>query len=101
MTDFTLIDGVYLMIVAMATVFLILGILTVLLTLVGKVVNKYLPTPAKVPVNAPLVVSVPVEQTDEKTLSPEKVALIMSIIFEQRAQENKIKSEARANEEPI
>lgn len=90
MTEFTLIDGVYLMVVAMATVFLILGSLNGLLIIIGKLVDKYLPAPAKTPVAAP-VASTPMSQTDEKTLPPEKVALIMSIIFEKKAQEIKTK----------
>lgn len=91
MTEFTIIDGVYLMVVAMTTVFLILAVLGVLLTFIGKLVDKYVPAPAKTTVAATPVTSVPVAQTDEKTLPPEKVALLMSIIFEKKAQEIKTK----------
>lgn len=92
MTEFTLIDGVYLTIVAITVVFLILGILAGLLSFIGKLVDKYLPAPVKVPVTAPSVASVPVTQTDQEILSPETVALIVSIIFEQKAQEIKQKN---------
>lgn len=93
MTEFTLMDGVYLMIAAMATVFLLLAALAVILTFIGKLVDKYVPTPAN---QAATVASTPstngpVTQTEEKTLPPEKVALLMSIIFEKRAQEIKTK----------
>lgn len=91
MTEFTLIDGVYLMIAAMTTVFLILAVLGLLLTFIGKLVDKYVPTPAKTPVTAAPAINVPVSQTDDKTLPPEKLALILSIIFEKKAQEIKTK----------
>lgn len=91
MTDFTIIDGVYLMIVAMTTVFLILASLGVLLTLIGKLVDKYIPVPAKTPLPAAPVASAPVAQTEAQGLPPEKVALLMSIIFEKKAHEIKTK----------
>lgn len=87
MTEFTLLDGVYLMVVAMSTVFLLLACLNGLLVIIGKLVDRYqLPKENTQADSSPNITPV-VSKGAEKQLPPEKVALIMSLVFTRRERE--------------
>ncbi|AOF49367.1 OadG family protein [Tetragenococcus halophilus] len=86
MANFTIIDGLMLMIVAMAAVFTVLiglwGILTIVKNLVDKENNNQpLPANNQEDLSASQEKS-PVETARQETIPPEKVALIMSLVVD-------------------
>lgn len=93
MTDFTIVDGVTLMVVAMLTVFTILAALWGVLVIMGKLIDSG----AENAVSAPAaskpqpVQKAPAPTPADGTITPEKAALIVSLIFNEDSENIKIK----------
>ncbi|MDN6640614.1 MAG: OadG family protein [Tetragenococcus sp.] len=94
MTNFTILDGLVLMVVAMATVFVVLLGLWGILAIVKKLVERQSterPAPAS---NNQAEVTINQEKSSEEqaedgTIPPEKVALIMSLLVDKSKRNNK------------
>ncbi|MDN6653821.1 MAG: OadG family protein, partial [Lactobacillus sp.] len=80
MANFTILDGLVLMVVAMATVFAVLVGLWGVLVIVRKLLERESNNQPELASNQST--PVPEEQPEKGTIPPEKVALIMSLLVD-------------------